>query len=139
LPQWSTAARERRCGKHRGRARLRRRRRFLLPAGADPDRDRGPGRGLGGRRGDPRAAPGRRLPADLAQGELTLKDMTIRAMRKTHALALALALAVGASLCFAAAAQALPAKFWGAVPQSGLSAEQFERISRGGVESVRVA
>lgn len=65
--------------------------------------------------------------------------MTIRAMRKTHALALALALAVGASLCFAAAAQALPAKFWGAVPQSGLSAEQFERISRGGVESVRVA
>jgi hypothetical protein len=39
---------------------------------------------------------------------------------------------------FASAAQALPAGFWGIVPQSGLSAEQFQRLSRGGVESLRI-
>lgn len=38
---------------------------------------------------------------------------------------------------FASAAQALPAGFWGVVPQSNLSAEQFQRLSRGGVESIR--
>src|SRR5215203_2033990 len=39
---------------------------------------------------------------------------------------------------FAASAQALPAGFWGVVPQSGLSLEKFERLKRGGVESVRI-
>lgn len=39
---------------------------------------------------------------------------------------------------FASAAQALPAGFWGVVPQNGLSAEQFQRLSRGGVESIRI-
>src|SRR5690242_7423388 len=39
---------------------------------------------------------------------------------------------------FASAAQALPAGFWGVVPQHGLSAEQFQRLSRGGVESIRI-
>jgi len=39
---------------------------------------------------------------------------------------------------FASAAQALPAGFWGVVPQSRLDAEQFQRLSRGGVESVRI-
>ena len=39
---------------------------------------------------------------------------------------------------FASAAQALPAGFWGIVPQSGLNAEQFQRLSRGGVESLRI-
>jgi hypothetical protein len=39
---------------------------------------------------------------------------------------------------FAASAQALPAGFWGVVPQSGLSAEQFQRLGRGGVESIRI-
>jgi hypothetical protein len=39
---------------------------------------------------------------------------------------------------FASAAQALPAGFWGVVPQSGLSAEQYQRLSRGGVESIRI-
>lgn len=39
---------------------------------------------------------------------------------------------------FASAAQALPAGFWGVVPQSNLSAEQFQRLSRGGVESIRI-
>jgi len=40
---------------------------------------------------------------------------------------------------FASAAQALPAGFWGVVPQSNLSAEQFQRLGRGGVESLRIS
>lgn len=65
--------------------------------------------------------------------------MVCRAKRYAYALAPTLALVLTISLAFAAAAQALPAKFWGAVPQSGLSAEQYERIARGGVKSVRIA
>jgi hypothetical protein len=38
----------------------------------------------------------------------------------------------------AASAQALPAGFWGATPQSSLNGEQFQRIGRGGVETVRI-
>jgi polysaccharide biosynthesis protein PslG len=53
---------------------------------------------------------------------------------KTHALALALV----ATLAFAATAEAMPANFWGVVPQSTLSAEQFQRLAQGGVESTRV-
>lgn len=40
---------------------------------------------------------------------------------------------------FASIAQALPAGFWGVVPQSNLSAEQFQRLGRGGVESLRLS
>ncbi len=57
--------------------------------------------------------------------------------RKTRALALAVVLA--ATLTFVAGAQALPAKFWGVVPQAGPSPEQFQRLGRGGVESIRIA
>jgi hypothetical protein len=39
---------------------------------------------------------------------------------------------------FASAAHALPAGYWGVVPQSGLTAEQYQRLSRGGVESIRI-
>jgi hypothetical protein len=56
--------------------------------------------------------------------------------RKMRALALALALL--ATLAFAASAEALPAKFWGVVPQSTLSSEQFQRLGRGGVASMRI-
>jgi hypothetical protein len=45
---------------------------------------------------------------------------------------------MAALLAFAAAAQALPARFWGVVPQSTPSAEQFQRLGRGGVESIRI-
>jgi hypothetical protein len=38
----------------------------------------------------------------------------------------------------ASAAQALPVGFWGVVPQSGLSPEQFQRLADGGAESVRI-
>jgi len=47
-----------------------------------------------------------------------------------------LALAVLAGT--ASAAQALPANFWGAVPQSSLSVEQFQRVHRGGVATIRL-
>jgi hypothetical protein len=53
--------------------------------------------------------------------------------------ALAVALAVVFALAFASRAEALPANFWGAVPQSELDAEQFKRLGRGNVESVRVS
>lgn len=39
---------------------------------------------------------------------------------------------------FASTAQALPAGFWGVVPQTNLSAEKFQRLGRGGVESLRI-
>jgi polysaccharide biosynthesis protein PslG len=51
---------------------------------------------------------------------------------------LAALLAITALACTASAAQALPAKFWGAVPQSPLSVEQYQRVHRGGVDSIRI-
>jgi polysaccharide biosynthesis protein PslG len=65
-----------------------------------------------------------------------VKKATLRTARKTRAFTLALVMT--ATLAFAATAQALPAKFWGVVPQSTLSAEQFQRLGRGGVESIRI-
>jgi hypothetical protein len=63
---------------------------------------------------------------------------TIQTKRKARALAPAL-LALLAALAFAASAQALPAKFWGVVPQTTLNGEQFQRLGRGGVESMRIS
>lgn len=49
------------------------------------------------------------------------------------------ALLVAAALgCVASTAAAAPAKFWGIVPQAIPSDEQFQRLARGGVESVRI-
>ena len=59
----------------------------------------------------------------------------MKRMLRAWTAALAVAMAFGA---FASAAQALPAGFWGVVPQSSLSGEQFQRLSRGGVESIRL-
>jgi Beta-galactosidase len=56
--------------------------------------------------------------------------------KKTAALALTLALVV--TMTSAATAQAVPARFWGVVPQTTLSNEQFQRLGEGGVESVRI-
>lgn len=53
--------------------------------------------------------------------------------------ALAGVLAFAAALTFATSAQALPAKFWGVVPQSAPSAEQLQRLGQGGVESLRIS
>jgi hypothetical protein len=51
------------------------------------------------------------------------------------------ALAVGllGLALFASAAQAVPATFWGVVPQANPSQEQFQRLQRGGVDSTRIA
>lgn len=39
---------------------------------------------------------------------------------------------------FASAAEAIPATFWGVVPQAVPSEEQFQRLKRGGVDSMRI-
>ncbi len=44
---------------------------------------------------------------------------------------------LGLILC-AVSAQAVPAKFWGVVPQATPSDEQFQTLRRGGVDSVRI-
>jgi polysaccharide biosynthesis protein PslG len=62
---------------------------------------------------------------------------TIRMNGGTRALAVALTFI--AALTFATRAEALPAKFWGVVPQSTLSTEQFQRLGQGGVESMRIS
>lgn len=59
---------------------------------------------------------------------------TMRLVRVWTALA-----AVAASMAlFASAAQALPAGFWGVVPQSNLTPDQYQRLGTGGAESVRI-
>jgi len=58
---------------------------------------------------------------------------------KTMLRAWTAALAVATVSAFlASTAQALPVGFWGATPQSSLTSEQFQRIGRGGVETVRI-
>lgn len=58
--------------------------------------------------------------------------------RKTRALTAALVVVVAFGVC-AASAAALPAKFFGVVPQSTLTQEEFTTLKQGGVKSMRVA
>lgn len=58
--------------------------------------------------------------------------------RKARAWAAVLALALLGLATFAAAAGAVPAKFWGVVPQATPSDEQFQTLRRGGVDSIRI-
>ena len=62
----------------------------------------------------------------------------LKASRKTRALTAvsAVVLALGV---FAASAGAVTAKFFGVVPQSNLSQEQFTTLKQGGVKEMRVA
>jgi hypothetical protein len=62
----------------------------------------------------------------------------MRIGRKARACAALAIVAVLALSAFAAAASALPARFWGVVPQAAPSEEQFQRLHRGGVDSVRI-
>jgi len=62
----------------------------------------------------------------------------LRTTRDARALTATLAIAMATFGATAATADALPASFWGVVPQSALSAEQFQRLARGGVQSTRV-
>src|SRR5215218_989321 len=59
-------------------------------------------------------------------------------MWKLRAWIVALAVALMATGAFASAAEAVPAKFWGVVPQATPTPEQFQRLKRGGVDSVRI-
>jgi hypothetical protein len=63
---------------------------------------------------------------------------TVRVGRKARAWAVAAGLALLGSALFASAAEAVPATFWGVVPQATPSAEQFQRLGRGGVDSTRI-
>lgn len=57
---------------------------------------------------------------------------------QARAYLLAIVAAVLGLALVAPAAQALPAKFWGISPQAAPSAEEFQRLHRGGVDSVRI-
>jgi polysaccharide biosynthesis protein PslG len=59
--------------------------------------------------------------------------------RKTRACTALIVVAVLALSAFAASAAALPANFWGVVPQAVPTTEQFQRLQRGGVRSMRIA
>jgi hypothetical protein len=50
----------------------------------------------------------------------------------------ALIAALLASAALAAPAGAVPSNFWGAVPQGPISGPQYERLERGGVDSIRI-
>lgn len=62
----------------------------------------------------------------------------LQVSRKTRALTAILVAVVALGVC-AANAAALPAKFFGVVPQSALSQEQFNTLKKGHVKSMRVA
>lgn len=57
---------------------------------------------------------------------------------RIRALALSLAVACLVAAGLASGAQALPAKFWGVVPQAQPTGEQMQRLVRGGVDSIRI-
>lgn len=58
--------------------------------------------------------------------------------RRTRALAAGFGISALALALLASSAAALPAGFWGVVPQAQPSAEQLQRLHRGGVQSIRV-
>lgn len=58
--------------------------------------------------------------------------------RSLRAFVASLATTAAALLALAPASEAVPAKFWGIVPQSVPAPTTFERMKRGGVDSVRI-
>jgi hypothetical protein len=63
---------------------------------------------------------------------------TLRIRRNARAWTAATALALLGLASFAGPARAVPAKFWGVVPQQVPSDEQFQLLKRGGVDSMRI-
>jgi hypothetical protein len=59
-------------------------------------------------------------------------------MPRYRSLAAALVAIVVVLTSFASSAIALPANFWGVVPQSNLSVEQLQRLKRGGATNIRM-
>jgi len=58
---------------------------------------------------------------------------------RLRAFTAALVVALVGLTAFAAVASALPARFWGIVPQAHPTEEQFQRLQTGGVKSMRIA
>jgi len=67
-----------------------------------------------------------------------MSKATLQIRRSARAWTAAMAVALLALGVFAAGAQAVPAKFWGVVPQQIPSDEQFQTLKRGGVDSMRI-
>jgi polysaccharide biosynthesis protein PslG len=67
-----------------------------------------------------------------------MSKTTKRIGRGARAWTASLAVALVGLAAFASAAQAVPANFWGVVPQATPSDEQFQLLKRGGVDSVRI-
>jgi polysaccharide biosynthesis protein PslG len=59
-------------------------------------------------------------------------------VRNLRAWIAALAVSATAFAATAAPAEAVPAGFWGVVPQAAPTLEQFQRLKRGGVDSIRI-
>lgn len=66
-----------------------------------------------------------------------MRAETVYLSRKAYALALALVAVFVLTMALAVRAEALPVGFWGVVPQATPTAEQVQRLGRGGVESIR--
>jgi polysaccharide biosynthesis protein PslG len=67
-----------------------------------------------------------------------MEGSMLQASRKTRALTAVLAVVLALGV-FAASAAAVPANFFGVVPQSSLNQEQFTTLKQGGVKEMRVA
>jgi hypothetical protein len=66
-----------------------------------------------------------------------MSQRTKHTTRRLRACLAAAAIVAGLG-AFAATAEAVPANFWGVVPQATPTEEQFQRLARGGVDSVRI-
>jgi hypothetical protein len=67
-----------------------------------------------------------------------VRTETLHPVARLRVWATALAIAALGAAVSAAPASALPGNFWGVVPQLTPSAEQFQRLKTGGVDSIRI-
>ena len=67
-----------------------------------------------------------------------MADSVVQLKLKLHALVAAVAIAAIALTAAAPAAEAVPCKFWGVVPQATPNFERLQRLKRGGVDSMRI-
>ncbi len=67
-----------------------------------------------------------------------MRQLRTRPPRRARLWLASFAVAMLGVLAFSSAASALPANFWGVVPQVGPNAEELQRLKRGGVDSIRV-
>lgn len=67
-----------------------------------------------------------------------MRERRIRPLRRARLWPAAFAIAALGALAAAPSAFAVPANFWGVVPQGSPSVEQLQRLKAGGVDSIRV-